>query len=427
VSVYTPEYGPFYDEPSVVVNAGFPVTLELNFYSPSAGELADPASVQLDITYGNTVGFVPDVAGPFYYSGAGSPTAGQVWKTAVGQYSCTWLVPSGTTTGVYTANWSGLDGGNGWLAVENFGVEGAMFTAPTPAGDTGYWTGSVSYAPPASNLAQLTPVYIPLGAVDQHGICWLLQKVTGWDGPDVQGGGVIPKSGDHGAYAAPQYYAARNITLTVTASAPTQALRDVARGLLQEAIPISDLAVFQYNEPVPKQALVRRSGTITEAYPTLCDVTFTIGLVAPDPRKYGTQPVIAQANAATSSGIGFAFPIAFPFAAPPQPPSGAVIVTNAGTFETRPVITVQGPVTSPSLTNVTTGQTVSWTGLVLGPTDVLSADFSLAQGTLNGAYRPADVFSSWWTLPPQVPCTVALGGEAGSGAGIEVQFSPAWI
>ena len=57
----------------------------------------------------------------------------------------------------------------------------------------------------------------------------------------------------------PQYYAARAITLTVTASAPTQALRDLARALLQHAVPISDLAVFTYNEPVPKQAAVRRS------------------------------------------------------------------------------------------------------------------------------------------------------------------------
>ena len=80
------------------------------------------------------------------------------------------------------------------------------------------------------------------------------------------------KAGDHGAWAAPQYYAARAITLSVTASAPTQALRDLARALLQQAVPISDLATFAYNEPVPKQAAVRRREDHRTSDAGRCDV-----------------------------------------------------------------------------------------------------------------------------------------------------------
>src|SRR6266487_4502712 len=87
-----------------------------------------------------------------------------------------------------------------------------------------------------------------------------LFRSDGWDSPDVQGAGVIPKSGDHGGWATPQFYAPRALTWTITASAPSQALRDQARALLQQAVPVSDLATIIYDEPVPKQIQARRSG-----------------------------------------------------------------------------------------------------------------------------------------------------------------------
>jgi hypothetical protein len=404
--------------------AGRTWTLNLSFFDES-GTLADPASVTLDITYGSEVGFVADYAGPFTYQGASENTLGQVWRISEGQYAFSWPVPSSAQTGVYVANWTCVYGGDSFLGVEDFPVSGG-FALPVPAGDVGYWTGAIDYTPAAGNVAQLQPVSIPLGQVDGNGICWLIQKVEGWDGPDVQGGGVIPKSGDHGAWPAPQYYAARQLTLTVTASAPTQALRDLARALLQQAVPISDLALLTYNEPSPKQALVRRSGKITETYPTLCDVTFTIGMVAPDPRKYGTQPKTLQVNAFDSSLIGMIVPFTVPFTLPAQPPGGIFQLANAGTFETRPVITITGPISGPALLNVTTGQQVSWSGLVMEAGDTLVADFGAGQAFLNGVFAPADLNSSWWTLPPGVS-TVQLAGSAGAGAGMSAAWRDAWI
>lgn len=405
--------------------AGMPVTLSLTFWDESTGLPADPASVQLDITYGEQVGFVADTAGPFTYAGASGPAPGVIWRTGVGLYSFTWQVPADSAQGVYVANWTCSYDGASFLGVENFTVSGG-FPLAVPSADLGYWTGSIAYTPSPGSTTQLSPVTIPLGGVDGNGIAWLLNKVEGWDGPDVQGGGVIPKSGDHGAWASPQYYAARNLTLTITASAPGQALRDLARGLLQEAIPVSDLAVFSYDEPVPKQAQVRRSGKISETYPTLTDVQFTCGLVAPDPRKYAVQVQQATVNAPPSVATGFTFPLTFPLTMPAQAPAGAVSVTNAGTFETRPACTVSGPVTGPGLMNVTTGQQVSWTGLVLNAGDVLTADFLARQGYLNGTYRPADLFSAWWVLPPGTS-TIQLTGDTGAGASLAVTWQDSWI
>lgn len=410
--------------------AGQPYTLNLNFYDENGGTLADPATVQLDITYGQEIGFAPDVGGPFQYSGASTPTPGQIWRTGVGQYSCIWQIPIGAATGVYVANWTCSYQGNTFLGVEDFSVSGG-YTPAVPSGDIGYWTGGLTYG----------ALDIEFGTVDSNGIAWLWQKIEGWDGPDVQGAGVIPRSGDHGAWASPQFFAARTMTWTVTASAPTQALRDTARAKLQQAVPISDLAMLRYDEPVPKYAMVRRSGKLTEAYPTLTDVTFTIGLVAPDPRLYAmAQRGITIGLLPPTPGGGFTVPFTLPVHLNAAPPPGVAIGTNGGNFNSPPVALITGPVVGPSLTNLTTGQTVSWSTLTLGTADVLVVDFLTRQAYVNpsmhsttpgmastgGTYWPADVNSAWWQLAPG-DNQLAYGGTAGSGSTAQLFWRDSYI
>jgi Siphovirus-type tail component, C-terminal domain len=409
-----------------VANAipGAPFVLYLSFYDEVSGSLADPSAITLDITYGTEVGLVPDAAGPFTYTGASSYSSSQVWRIAAGQYAFAWNIPSTALPGVYVANWACTYGGNTYLGTENFPVLAGGPGIAVPGGDTGYWTGSIAYTPSAGTPA--SPASISFGQVDASGITWLWQKLEGWDGPDVQGGGVIPRSGDQGAWASPQYFAARTLTWTVTASAPSQALRDLARELLSAAVPVSDLATLTVSEPVPKLAYVRRSGKITESYPTLADVTFVVGLVAPDPRKYGTQVYSQSANALPSGGTGFTSPFTPPFTVPAQAPGGSMAVSNNGNFETRPLITVTGPVTGPGLVNVTTGQTVSWSGLTVPAGSQLAVDFGARQALLDGGYAPADAFSSWWTLPPGTS-TIQFTGDSDAGASFICQWSDAFL
>lgn len=410
--------------------AGQPYQLNLNFYQETTGALADPSSVTLDITYGQQVGFVPDVGGPYSYLGASAPLGGQIWRTGVGQYSCIWNIPVNAAQGVYVANWTCSYGGNTFLGVEDFTVNGGIPQA-VPSGDVGYWTGGLTYG----------SLDVELGKTDGNGITWIWQKIQGWDGPDVQGAGVIARSGDHGAWASPQFYAARTMTLTCTASAPSQALRDVARATLQQAVPVSDLAMLRYDEPVPKFAWVRRSGKVTEAYPTLTDVTFTIGLVAPDPRKYAVaQRALNVSLLPSGPGGGMTVPFTVPIALASSPAPGTGSAPNGGNFPSPPVIVINGPLSAPTLANLTTGQTVSWSTLNLHPGDVFVVDFLNRQGVVNptnlstspgmpstgGTYWPADVTSSWWQLAPGAN-TLQLGGTAGALAAATAYWHDAYI
>ena len=413
--------------PPQAAQPGQEYVLTFDFTSYESGALVDPATVWLDITYGSYVQLVPDVAGPFYYAGASSAAPGTVWRIGVGQYAFWWQVPAESIPGVYTANWSAVYGPNGdtFLAVENFPITGAGPISQPPAGDTGFWTGSVTYSPSWAS----TPFAIDFGSVDGNGVAWIWQKIQGWDSPPSVGQ-VIQRSADHGGWPAPSYYGPRIITLTVMASAPTQALRDAARAELQQAFPVNDLAMLVYNEPVPKLAYVRRnaSAAITESYPTLTDVVFSVPLVAPDPRKYATTPqtvsLVVPAPIVNPLALPFSLPVSFPGNIPPSDTS--VTALNVGTFETRPTITVTGPITSPAIVNAVTGQQVSFTGLTLGSTDQLTLDMDNRQASLNQNFQATDVSSAWWVLEPG-STQVYLDGVTSGGATLTMQYQSAWV
>lgn len=270
-----------------------------------------------------------------------------------------------------------------------------------PGSSAGYWTGALTFGADTVNF----------GIVDDDGTAWIWCGVDGWDGPGTAGQ-VVQRAGDHGGWSSPQYFAPRVLTLRISVSAPSQTLRDAARALVQKVVPVSDLATLRFDEPTPKQISVRRSGMLAESCVNLVSCDFAIGLVAPDPRKYATVARIASAYAPnTTSLTGITPPLTPPLALPAQPPAGEVTVANDGNIDTRPTITITGVNTGPSITNITTGQVISWPTVSLAAGDVLAVDLDARRATVNGAFAPAAVTSSWWTVPPG-GATVQLGGTS---------------
>lgn len=291
--------------------------------------------------------------------------------------------------------------------------------------DVGFFTAGITYSPAVG-----VPTDLELGVVDANGIAWMLRSWQGMDGV-ATAGQVVQKGGDHGAWATPQWYGPRTITLTIHATASTQALRNVARATLQQAIPVgvgggSDLATLRWDEPTPVQMAVRRSGAIVETYSTLRDVEFSVVLVAPDPRKYST--VLHQVTVVPGVlPAGLAPPLTPPLTLPAGAPPMEATATNAGSSETGPLVTIYGPVVAPGVVNLLTGQQVKYSALTLAAGDVLVIDFLNRSATYNGSYRTADVASSWSMLLPGVATTYQMLGTPSSGASMTVSWRDAWI
>lgn len=287
-------------------------------------------------------------------------------------------------------------------------------------GVNGYWTGSIEYTDQWGNY-----INIPLGETDEDGIQWYLVSLDGWDGVATVGS-VTQQSSDHGGWPTPQFYGPRTMSLTVFAQAPDQATRDLARSKLQRAIPVNDFALFTYNEPIPKQCMVRRSGALPETYQTLSEAQFVAALVAADPRKYKSVEYSLNAYALDTPTGGWTLPTTLPLDVPDGLlNTNSVNLPNEGDFETRPVIAIQGPVTSPAVTSAKTGQTISFTNVSLSSTDKLVVDLYNRTARKNGSIVLADVMSSWWVIPPGGTDFIFDGNFTGA-ANANVTYRAAW-
>lgn len=289
----------------------------------------------------------------------------------------------------------------------------------TAAPGTGIFSAGILYTP-----AYGATLDVEFGAVDANGTQWYLSDVDeGWGSPPVVGQ-VAQRQGAHGGFATPQFYGPRVFNVTVTAVAQTWALRDTARAALEQAFPVSDLALWRLDEPIPKQLYVRRSGQVMEKPLSTVHCEFGIALVAPDPRKYST--VLQTATAAQGPGAaGIAPPWTPPITLPAGAPPMSVSCSNNGNFETEPTVTITGPITGPAVVNQTTGQIVSYSTLALATGDVLVVDFHAQQAFLNGAFRPGDASSSWWTMQPGTT-GIRVTGTASTGATMTVAWRDAW-
>lgn len=148
---------------------------------------------------------------------------------------------------------------------------------------------------------------------------------------------------------------------------------------------------------------------------------------ATDPRIYSQASTTYTVTQAAVSGTGLTFPITFPLSFGGAVSGGQFVASNAGEFEAPWTATISGPITNPTLENVTTGQTIAFTGTVAsGETLVISSlDRSVMLNGTASRYSWLVVGSSWWQLAPGNN-TVRLAGTSGSGS-VSFTCRSAWV
>jgi hypothetical protein len=201
---------------------------------------------------------------------------------------------------------------------------------------------------PGTNLDGLRATLgsVALGTVDAQGIAWTLQTLEGWDSPDVRAE-FTDREGDNGSWASPVYLGSRPITLGGTIIAPSQSLLEQAMDQLRAAAGLDDTTLTVW-EGVPKQATVRRSGKALMQYVTDAVATYSVMVTAADPRRYDTNLQTGSTGLPLTSG-GLTLPATMPWTLSATTVAGQITAFNAGTFETRPVLILNGPVTGPKI------------------------------------------------------------------------------
>lgn len=241
---------------------------------------------------------------------------------------------------------------------------------------------------------------VDLGAVDSDGTAWFLQTLEGWDSPDVRAE-FTDREADHGAWASPVYLGSRPVTLAGTIVAPSRAVLESAMERLRAAAALTDTVLTVW-ETVSKQAAVRRSGKVLVQYVTDTVATYSVMVTAADPRRYSTTQLSGTTGLPATSG-GLAFPSAFPITFSATVVSGQINAVNAGSADSRPVLTITGPVVAPVIAALypdgTVRQLIYSLDLVTG--DVLTIDTDAHTVLLGSVSRRRfmTVAGGWPTIP----------------------------
>lgn len=277
---------------------------------------------------------------------------------------------------------------------------------------------------------QATLGTLRLGAVDGSGVAWFLQGMEGWDSPEVRAE-LQDREADHGSWASPVYLGSRPITLKGTVEAPDRASLDGALDQLFAAAALTDTTLTVW-EATPKQATVRRSGKVLTEYVTDRTATWSVMVTAADPRRYSTLLQSGTTGLPTTSG-GLSFPATFPITFSATTVSGQIGAANSGSMDTRPILTIAGPVVAPTVSALYPDGTVKQLAysLDLASGDVLVIDTDAHTVILNGntsRRRFMTVASGWPTIPANSSVSYQFqSGTYNASAMLTASWRSAWM
>jgi hypothetical protein len=271
---------------------------------------------------------------------------------------------------------------------------------------------------------------IPLGGVDDSGVAWTLQTMQGWDSAEVRAS-LQEREGDHGAWSGPVYLGERPITMAGTVVAQNRAALDDARERLLTAVSLSDTTVVVY-EQTPKQAAAHRSGKPLWEYQTDRAATFSVLMTADDPRRYDVNLQAGTTMLPVTTG-GLTEPYTLPYTLSATTVSGQVDCLNSGSFETRPILIIDGPASTPAvLAQMPDGSVIPMSySQDLGVGDELVIDVLAKRVTLNGDVSRRRFLAlplGWPVIPPQSVVSFRFTAATyNATAQLAVQWRSAWI
>lgn len=240
------------------------------------------------------------------------------------------------------------------------------------------------------------------GSTDANGCDWILTKESGWFGSPAIKTARTDKPAARGLFRGNEFRGGRVMTLEGTLSAPTvTALRNAQRavcGICPDPHAQYPLTVIE-ESGYSSYANVALDGEILTTPISALSVDFSIQLVAPDPRKFSSNPTTLSTLLASGGSGGVMYPVTYPvnYGVPGAP--GALQLTNHGTADADPLCVLTGPLTSPELIRADTGDTVTYND-TLSATDTVVIDFNTGNVTLNGVNRrPLVSALNWFSIP----------------------------
>jgi hypothetical protein len=215
------------------------------------------------------------------------------------------------------------------------------------------------------------------------GSAYQTQVIEGLDAAPIVSGDV-KRPRDQGEFIGLDLLSGRTITATIVVQSDGTSLQHAMNALMTGLQPTGTAEVPLYYQ-LPNQALLasmvrfrRANWSIGTNYALNAGLPIPIQFFASDPRVYAAPTQAVTVALPTPPG-GLTFPVTFPAYFGGGGIGGIIEVDNTGNIEMRPLITIQGPVTKPTITNSTTGWVITisnpnLTGYTLNDGDILTID-----------------------------------------------------
>jgi len=267
---------------------------------------------------------------------------------------------------------------------------------------------------------------LDLSATEANGVQWILSDLKGWG---ASGGTLSPqqKPRSAGAWAGNSYAKARPLVATGTCIAPSAALASLALDRLIDAASLDDTRMDVSEGGRTRWATVRRDGDVLPEWMGDTAFSYSVQVVALDPRKHG-DPLTASTALPSTTG-GLTVPFTVPFSINSTTVSGQVSLTNLGNTTGSMVLRIDGPCVGPVITHVATGlRLVFAASLVLGAGEWIDVDLEARTVMANGQSSRANWITSrqWFGFEPG-PNTLAFTATSYTpGALLTVTATPAW-
>jgi Phage tail protein len=214
--------------------------------------------------------------------------------------------------------------------------------------------------------------------------------LTGWeDLPEIQSADA-DRPTDHGAWPGARYAKSRliggQVWLLPDADGGEGAVLETVR-TLRHALALRDeerwLAVRVHGETLAVRARVNQRVVPTDqTYATQGVAKAAVQWIAADPRRY--QPTQRLASTPPPEPeVGLAWPLVWPLDWGQATSTGDVTAENDGSAPAHPLITFQGPCTTPSVTEQSTGRRLRY-DITLAAADQLVVDTAEGTVVLNG-------------------------------------------
>lgn len=240
--------------------------------------------------------------------------------------------------------------------------------------------------------------------------------------------------GGHGAFIPNQLYGARRIIVAGKVRGSTNQVYLDNRQLLQEALKVSRDSAGKLVPVTAKFNLLGGDGYQAAVVPirgpemafkpghvTMEDFVFE--LEAADPALYAQA--LTEATISLPTGGGTALPTALP-ASLAAGTGGQAVLTNSGNLETFPTVRFDGPLTNPTIFNLTLGITLQLTVTLLAG-EFITVDMkarTITQGTSTNKMNTLASGSDFFWLKPGEN-TIKFSALSGSGTA-KVSFRSSW-